>query len=65
MALFDKLIQTAQQNKQRIVLAEGTEPRTLQAADMLLRDEIANIILIGKPAEITAKAAELGLTHID
>ena len=47
MALFDKLIQTAQQNKQRIVLAEGTEPRTLQAADMLLRDEIANIFLIG------------------
>ena len=65
MALFDKLIQTAKQNRQRIVLAEGTEPRTLQAADMLLRDEIAYITLIGKPAEITAKAAELGLKHID
>mgnify|MGYP000035909224 FL=1 len=65
MALFDKLIQTAKQNRQRIVLAEGTEPRTLQAADMLLRDEIAYITLIGKPAEVKAKAAELGLKHID
>ena len=65
MALFDRLIRSAQENKQRIVLAEGTEPRTLKAAEMIIRDGVANIILIGKPDEIRAKAAELGLTHID
>ena len=65
MALFDKLIRSAQENKQRIVLAEGTEPRTLKAAEMIIRDGVANIILIGNPDEIRAKAAELGLTHID
>ena len=65
MALFDRLIRSAQENKQRIVLAEGTEPRTLKAAEMIIRDGVANIILIGNPDEIRAKAAELELTHID
>ena len=64
MALFDKLTKTAQENKQRIVLAEGTEPRTLKAADMLIRDAIANITLIGDPAEIHALAKELELINI-
>ena len=65
MALFDRLIRSAQENKQRIVLAEGTEPRTLKAAEMIIRDGVANIILIGNPDEIRAKAAEFELTHID
>lgn len=65
MALFDRLTKTAQDNKQRIVLAEGTEPRTLQAAEMLIADGIAEIILIGKPEQIMAKAQELSLNNID
>ena len=58
MALFDRLTKTAQENKQRIVLAEGTEPRTLTAADMIIRDGIADI------EEVKAKAAELSLSNI-
>ncbi|WP_289857826.1 phosphate acetyltransferase, partial [uncultured Muribaculum sp.] len=54
----------AKQNRQRIVLPEGTEPRTLTAADRLIVEELADIILIGNPAEIKAAAAELGLTNI-
>lgn len=64
MTLFDRLTKTAQENKQRIVLAEGTEPRTLTAADMIIRDGIADIILLGKPEEVKAKAAELSLSNI-
>ena len=64
MALFDRLTKTAQENKQRIVLAEGTEPRALTAADMIIRDGIADIILLGKPEEVKAKAAELSLSNI-
>lgn len=64
MALFDRLTKTAQENKQRIILAEGTEPRTLTAADMIIRDGIADIILLGKPEEVKAKAAELSLSNI-
>ena len=65
MELLQKNVQRAKANKQRIVLPEGLEPRTLQAADRVIADGIAHIILLGNPAEIQAKAAELGLKHID
>ena len=65
MELLQKNVQRAKANKQRIVLPEGLEPRTLQAADRIIADGIAHIILLGNPTEIQAKAAELGLKHID
>lgn len=65
MDLMQEIFARARANKQRIVLPEGTEPRTLQAADRLLAEEVAHLILIGTPEEIKAKAAELGLNNID
>ena len=65
MSLIDQIINRARTNKQRIVLPESLEERTITAADRCLADDIAHIILIGNPDEIKAKAAELGLTHID
>lgn len=65
MDLFKTLKATAIANKQRVVLPESTEPRTLKAADTIIAENIADVILIGEPAEIQAKAAELNLTHID
>lgn len=65
MDLMQEIFARACANKQRIVLPEGTEPRTLQAADRLLAEEVAHLILIGAPEEIKAKAAELGLNNID
>ena len=63
--LIDKIIERAKSDKQRIVLPESLEERTLTAADKSLADDIADIILIGNPDEIKALAARLGLTHID
>lgn len=65
MKLFERLTLRAKANRRRIVLPEGTEERNLTAADHILADDLADIILLGDPAEIAAKAAELGLTHID
>lgn len=65
MSLFDKLTERARTYRQRIVLPEGTESRTLTAADKLLKDELADIILIGDPQEIFHLAKELELKHID
>lgn len=65
MDLFEKLKERAIGNPQRIVLPEGTEPRTLTAADRILGDKIAKIILIGDPHEIHKMAKELKLTNID
>lgn len=64
MDLMQEIIARAKANKQRIVLPEGTEERTLQAADRLLADQVADLILIGNPAEINRLAAEMGLAHI-
>lgn len=64
MSLFDRLTERARLYRQRIVLPEGTEPRTLTAADRLIADNIADIILIGDPAEIYHLAKSLQLEHI-
>ena len=64
MALIDRIIARACSNRQRIVLPESLEDRTITAADRALADGLADIILIGSPAEISAKAAELGLKNI-
>ncbi len=64
MDLIKDVIRRAQENKQRIVLPEGLEPRTLEAANRLIADGVAEIILIGNENEIKAKAAELKFEHI-
>ena len=64
MALIESIIARAKSNKQRIVLPESLEERTLTAADKSLADDIADIILIGNPDEIFALADKLGLKNI-
>ena len=65
MGLFEKLTERAIKNRQRIVLPEGTEPRTLTAADRIIAERIADVILIGDPADILAMAKDLKLENID
>ena len=65
MDLMQEIIANAQANKQRIVLPEGDEPRTLKAADRLLADGVADIILIGPAEKIKEMTAEFGLKNID
>ena len=65
MNLMQDLIKRAQANRQRIVLPEGNEERTLKAANRLLEDQVAEIILIGNPSEIMNLAEQNRLLHID
>jgi len=64
MDLLSQIVARAKANKQRIVLPEAEEERTLCAADRVLADDIANIILIGNPDKVNALAKEKGLEHI-
>ena len=64
MNLFDKLTDKARKHPQRIVLPEGLEPRTLTAADRIIADGLAQIILIGDKTESRAMARELKLENI-
>ena len=53
---MEDIIARAKANKQRIVLPEGSERRTIQAADQLIGDDVAHIILLGNPEEIAELA---------
>ena len=62
--LINQIVARAKADRQRIVLPEGTEERTLKAANQILTDEVADLILLGKPAEINELAAKWGLGNI-
>lgn len=65
MTLMKQIIARAKSCKQRIVLPESLEERTLTAADKALADDLADIILIGATSEIYALADKLGLKNIN
>jgi phosphate acetyltransferase len=64
MDLMRDILAKAKANRRRIVLPEGTEERTLRAADRLIGDEAAEIVLLGNPAEIAALASGYGLKQV-
>lgn len=57
-----QIMQTARGDKRTIVLPESGDDRILESASIILRRNVADIILLGKPEVISARAAELGLT---
>jgi phosphate acetyltransferase len=61
MDLLEQIKTNASKLNKRIVLPEGAEPRTLQAASIILKEKIARVILLGAKDEIDAKAIELGV----
>lgn len=65
MNLIEEIIARAKANTQRIVLPEGTEPRTLEAANRLIEEGVADILLLGNNEEILSIAASKGWTHIE
>ena len=64
MDLIQQIIARAKSNKQRIVLPEAEEERTLTAADRVLAEDMADIILIGDPVKVNKLAEEKGLKNI-
>ena len=59
MSLIEKIIARAQANRQRIVLPEAEEERTLIAADKALADKLARNTAINTIDEIADEIAEL------
>ncbi|MBO4738340.1 MAG: phosphate acetyltransferase [Bacteroidales bacterium] len=64
MSLLEQIKQNAIAANKCIVLAEGEEDRTIKAAEIILKEKIARLILLGNPAVIKEKAAQWGLEHI-
>lgn len=64
MNLIEQIKENAKKANKTIVLPEGEEERTLKAADIVLKEGYAHLVLLGNKAKIETQAAEWGLTHI-
>ena len=58
MSALEKIKAKARQNVKHIVLAEGTEPRTVQASARIVKEGVARVTLIGPAEEIRKVAAQ-------
>ena len=56
-----ELLERAQEDRRHVVLPEGDDDRVLHAADILLRRGAVHLTILGKPDEVSARAAALGL----
>lgn len=59
--IMDSIMSNAKAKKRHIVLPEGFEPRMIEAAAILVKDEICKVTLLGKEDEIKKVAAEKGV----
>jgi phosphate acetyltransferase len=56
-----ELIERAKSDRRHIVLPEGEDDRVLQAADILLRRDVCDLTILGDPADVSSRAAALGV----
>ncbi len=64
MSVMERIVQRAKADKKRIVLAEGSEPRTVKAAEMILRQGIADLVLVGREEDILSQGADIAGAEI-
>lgn len=65
MQLLESIKEKAKKENKNIVLPEGTEERTLKAANIIIEEGIARIILLGNKEEILGLASQHGLNAIE
>ena len=58
-AFLETMIARAKADKQTIVLPEGNDERTLAAAEQILADNLADLIILGNPDDIAAAGYQL------
>lgn len=64
MELLKRAFILAQRNRKRIVLPEGSDQKVLRAADIVLKQNLAHIVLLGNPEEIAENAESTGVDII-
>ena len=60
MSFIEEIKNRARQDKKTIVLPEASDIRTIEAASMALKENVANIVLLGNEEEIIVKANNSG-----
>lgn len=61
MSVIDSIKAKARSQKKHILLPEGTEERTVQAAELIIREGIADISLFGNEDEVRAVAKKFNV----
>ncbi len=61
-AFLDRIKERAKMDKKTIVLPESMDRRTLEAADKILKEDIANVIIIGTPEDINPNSEGLDIS---
>jgi phosphate acetyltransferase len=56
-----ELIERARSSRKRIVLPEGTDDRVLHAAQLLLRRDVVDLVLLGEVEQVRSRIDALGL----
>lgn len=62
---LERTIARAKQDRKKIVLAEGEELRTIQAANMIVEQGICDVVLLGDEAVIREKAGTISLDGVE
>ena len=62
MAFIDEIKARAKADKKRIVLPESMDKRTYEAAEKIIKEDLADIIIIGTPEEIEANKGDFDIT---
>ena len=62
MSFIEEIKIRAKQDKKTIVLPESMDRRVLEAADTILKEDIANLIIIGNKEEISKEAQGLDIS---
>jgi phosphate acetyltransferase len=65
MNLIESIKESARQDRQRIVLPEGHEERTLKAADIVIKEGLADITILGNKEDVLKHAQELSLKNLE
>jgi phosphate acetyltransferase len=61
MMFEHQLVERARSDRKHIVLPEGDDDRILEAADRLLRRNVVDLTILGRPDALTERARHLGL----
>lgn len=65
-SFLESIIKRAKSSKKTIVLPEGSDPRTLEAAHMVLEADVADLVILGDAEQLSASPFDLsGARFID
>ncbi len=64
MGFIDTIKERAKKDKKTIILPESMDRRTWEAAEQILKEDLANLIIIGNPEEVAKNSAGLDVSGV-